>query len=230
MSSAKILIYDVETSPHVALSWGEWGQNIRSEQVVIPSKLICWAAKWVGGREVFSGTADDIHKIWSMLVAADMVVTYNGKSFDEKVLNREFILAKFGPPPRVPHVDLYRVVRGNFRFPHNKMVDILAKLGLGRKAETGGLDLWKGVMAGDGRAMAKMVAYNKRDVQVTEELYLKLRPWVHNHPNVAAATDVTGCPNCGSGNFRKRGTRVTRAKLHQRWSCNDCGAWFSGKV
>jgi DNA-directed RNA polymerase subunit RPC12/RpoP len=43
-----------------------------------------------------------------------------------------------------------------------------------------------------------MLNYNKHDVIGLEQLYLKLRPYIKNHPNLGVLLDEDVCPNCGS--------------------------------
>ena len=45
-----------------------------------------------------------------------------------------------------------------------------------------------------------MFEYNKHDVEILEAVYLKLLPWIHNHPNIANYIKEYGCvcSNCGS--------------------------------
>ena len=50
-----------------------------------------------------------------------------------------------------------------------------------------------------------MLKYNKRDVTLLEEVYLRIRPWIKGHPNCANYIDskVPICSNCGSKNLTK---------------------------
>ena len=71
----------------------------------------------------------------------------------------------------------------------------------------------------------KMVKYNKRDVSLLEKVYIKMRPWINNHPNLNLINDTKElCPNCG-GHLQKRGFAITRVAKHQRFQCQSCGAW-----
>jgi len=45
---AKFLIFDIETSPMLALPWGCFKQYINPEQLLAPQKVLCWAAGWLG--------------------------------------------------------------------------------------------------------------------------------------------------------------------------------------
>ena len=73
-----------------------------------------------------------------------------------------------------------------------------------------------------------MKDYNIHDVISLEALYLRLRPYMKYHPNVAR-TNKEGeivCPKCGSSNIQWRGYYFTRMGLcYRRFVCLDCGGW-----
>jgi len=58
-------------------------------------------------------------------------------------------------------------------------------------------------MTGDVEAFVEMVTYNIGDITTLEDLYLKLRPFMKNHPNVALYQDSKEecCVACGSSNL-----------------------------
>ena len=47
----KILILDIETSPHTGFHWGLFQQNISIGQLIESSSVLCWAAKWLGKKK-----------------------------------------------------------------------------------------------------------------------------------------------------------------------------------
>ena len=49
----KILILDIETSPHTGFHWGLFQQNISIGQLIESSSVLCWAAKWLGEKKVY---------------------------------------------------------------------------------------------------------------------------------------------------------------------------------
>ena len=77
-------------------------------------------------------------------------------------------------------------------------------------------------------AWQEMKDYNIDDVISLEALYLRLRPYMKYHPNVAR-TNKKGeivCPKCGSTNIQWRGYYFTRMGLcYRRFVCLDCGGW-----
>ena len=236
----KILLLDIETSPNVVHAWGLWNQNIGINQIIEPSKVLCWAAKWYGQKEImfdsvnYSTTRTMLKRVYKLISEADVIVHYNGKSFDIPVLNRDFILNGFAPPQPHEDVDLLSVVRKRFKFPSNKLAYVVKALGLGKKISHEGHELWVECMNGDQAAWDRMEEYNKNDIVLLEKLYNTVKGWIKSHPNhglyVQSVDHV--CPNCGGGDLSPRGFRRTRTKVYQRYVCNEpkCGAWSSARL
>lgn len=72
-----------------------------------------------------------------------------------------------------------------------------------------------------------MQQYNDQDIIVLEELYLKLRPWIKNHPNlgVYVENNEPTCKVCSS----KKLTYIdkyhyTTTGKFEVYRCDDCGA------
>lgn len=233
----RILTLDIETSPAVAYTFGTRNVFITNDQIITPTRTLCWAAKWHGEKRVITGSewADGQHemlcRLWCLLDEADAIITYNGKSFDIPHIQRGFLEMGLTPPSPYHHIDLYMTVRSKFRFISGKLDYVVQTLDLGGKAATGGFALWAGVMTDDPKAQAKMQRYNNQDVRITESLYDEIRPWISNHPNVALYSDKAhACPQCASENLQKRGVKRTNVSTFQQWVCNDCGTWSrSGK-
>jgi predicted RNA-binding Zn-ribbon protein involved in translation (DUF1610 family) len=227
----KILCYDLETQPTLGYVWSAWQQNMAPVQVVDHGKVICWAAKWVGEKGVHFGAEWDskeghfIDRLYGMMNEADALLTYNGDGFDQKVLNTELMKRKLPPAAPSKSIDMFKVVKQRFRMFHRRMDTVAAALGLEGKTDTGGFELWKGVMEGDRRAQKKMEKYNKQDIIVLENIYEALKGWIKNHP-----TDGTNvCPNCGGTHFQKRGVHRTKVSVYQRYQCQECGSWHRGR-
>ena len=92
--------------------------------------------------------------------------------------------------------------------------------------ETGGFSLWREVLAGNMKSWKKMCAYNKQDVVLLEKVYLKLRPYMTNHPNINIDLETTTplCPACGSKKLTRRGYAHTNSSKYARLQC-ECGKW-----
>lgn len=234
----KILILDIETTPNLAHVWGLWKQNVGLSQVVSTTEVLCLAYKfyndesvafyssWDHGRQ---GMLEGIH---SALSRSDAVVTYNGKKFDIPHLNREFLLHGFEPPASYSQIDLYQVVRSKFRFSSNRLEHVADQLNIGRKVQHSGFDLWTGCMKGDPKSLATMRSYNEHDVELTEQVYTALLPWITSHPNHGLYTDSDRpvCPNCGSERLVRNGYSSTPMLMYQRYRCKGCGANVRGRT
>jgi len=226
-----ILLLDIESSPNVAHVWGLWQQNVGINQLMESSYVLCWAAKWLGEDEIFF---DSVHKskpkkmlkgIYELLDAADAVIHYNGTKFDIPTLNKEFLLHNYSPPSPYKQIDLLRVARSQFRFPSNKLDYVAQRLGLGKKQEHEGHDLWVKCMNGDKDAWERMEAYNIQDVVLLESVYHRILPWIKTHPNANLFTDKPVCPTCGGESLIRRGLAHSSTATYQRYKCRSCGTW-----
>lgn len=180
---------------------------------------------------------DSIHKskpktmlkgIHGLLNDADGVISYNGRKFDLPILHKELLLHNFHPPSPYKHIDLLNTMRQRFRFVSNKLDYVCQQLGLGKKTDHEGFELWLKCMNKDSDAWKRMEQYNKQDVILLEKLYNRILPWVKNHPNMNLHQDHTGCPTCGSTHLQRRGTAVTTTGTYQRYQCRSCGTWSQG--
>lgn len=227
----KILLLDIETAPNTVYTWGLFKQNIAINQIESPGYILCWAAKWLGDDRMFfsslrKGQATMLERMHKLLSEADAVITYNGKKFDIPTLNKEFLVMGMDPPSPYKHIDLYQIVRSTFRFTSNKLDWISQQLGIGSKVEHEGFGLWLKCMAGDKEAMQIMETYNHKDVELLEEAYMIIRPWIRVHPSHGAFGNDAVCPKCGSADYQHRGFAFTNMLKYRRYRCNGCGGWF----
>ncbi|MNT57477.1 hypothetical protein D3C72_1948470 [compost metagenome] len=90
-----------------------------------------------------------------------------------------------------------------------------------------GFELWLACLRGEEAAWAEMKEYNIQDILTLEEVYMKMRPWIRNHPNLGILLehDAPVCPKCGSTHIHHRGYTTTNAGKYRRYRCNDCGGW-----
>jgi DNA polymerase elongation subunit (family B) len=227
----KILLLDIETSPNTAHVWGLYNQNVGLNQLMESSYVMCWAAKWLGEKEVhFSSMMETTHrkmikKIYKLLDEADAVIHYNGTKFDIPTLNKEFLLLGLTPPSPYKEIDLLRTSRSKFKFPSNKLDYVAQALGLGEKVKHIGHELWIRCMNKDKQAWDMMKKYNIQDVVLLEKVYEKMLSWIRNHPNQNGYHAGVVCPNCGGSNLIKRGLSCNTNTVYQRLRCKDCGKW-----
>lgn len=231
----KILLLDIESAPNLVHVWGLWQQNVGLPQIIDSGYVMCWAAKWLGKKEIMFSSIhqespeDMLSKIHYLLNEADAVIHYNGTKFDIPTLNKEFVL--YGMPPPAPYhqIDLLKTARQQFRFPSNKLDYIAQALGLGKKKEHIGHELWIRCMNNDKKAWKEMEAYNKQDVVLLEKVYERIKPWIKSHINYSLYTDDSlVCPQCGSKHYVRQGYRTTSGGKYPRYQCTSCFTWFKG--
>ena len=226
----RVLTVDIETSPHLCFSYDLWNTNITPDKIVEPSRILCWAGKWLGESKVMyygehTHTREQmISALWDALDEADVLITYNGVKFDVPHIMREFITRDYLPPSPWIDIDLLQVARRRFKFASNRLGYVTSALNLPTKLETGVAQLWLKVLHGDDKAWKKFEAYNKRDVIVTELLYCVLLPWMKAPHAGLWSGDMSACPSCGSTSLTPTGMTYTKTAAWVKAAC-DCGAW-----
>lgn len=239
----RILTIDIETSPMKVWTFSLIKPYISYDQVIEPTRVISWAAKWLDEdpvmfrSEYHHGFEAMIQQAHSLLSQADIVIHFNGDTFDVPHLRREF--KKLSLPPFAPFqtIDLYKQLKKSMYFPNNKLDTMVQRLGIGSKLDHDGMPLWIRCLTDDPehpeiqrKAWALMRKYNRQDVAVTEALYLETREWLPNHPNMGLYVDDPGdgiarCSVCKSEDLRKEGHAYTAAGKYPRFQCRNCGKW-----
>jgi len=248
LNKPKVLLLDIETAPILGHVWGLWDQNVGLNQIKSDWHVLAWAAKWLGqapskimyrDQRNAKNVEDDreiLIDIWHLMNHADVIITQNGKAFDEKKLNARFILNGFKPPSSYQHIDTKQIASRKFGFTSNKleyMTDKLCKKYKKLKhSKFSGFELWSECLKGNLAAWKEMEKYNKYDVLSLEELYLKLRPWDTSSINVNLYDDMPThvCGACGSKRLQKNGFKYTSIGKYQRYLCLDCGSEAKDKM
>ena len=236
-TGAKILLLDIETSPLCVLSWGLWEQNIRPEAILQDWHMLSWSAKWlfhddVVGDVLVSEEAkshDDSRitkSIWELMDSDDILFFHNGDRFDLKRLNTRFLFNGLSPVSHCRSVDTLKIAKESFNFSSNSLDYINQFLGLPQKEKTD-FSLWKKAYFGESDALKKMLLYNKNDVEILEDLFLKMRPYIKNFPNMNLWSEesISVCPNCGSSEL-DWGIKpyYTFTGRYKGFRCLNCGA------
>lgn len=239
----RILCYDIETAPIIGTIWTKWEANMIWS--VQDWYMLCFAYKWADEKKTHvvaqddfkgykPGSPDDskvVQKLHELFNEADVVVAHNGDSFDQKKSQARFILNDLEPPTPYQQIDTKKVAKRYFNFTSNKLDDLGEYFKVGKKLPTSA-DLWRGCMAGDKKSWAKMKSYNKQDVILLEQVYLKMRPWMTNHPNMAnIAGRPESCSIClAEEGFLAQGWRTTKTAKYRRWQCKACGSYISDRA
>ncbi len=237
VKKANILIFDIETAPLKAYVWSRWKQNIYLPQTISEWYMICWSAKWLGSEEVFSecltpeeiGVENDVRitkQLWALIDQADIIIAHNGKRFDTPKMNSRFILAGLPPTSSYIQIDTREVAAKQFGFSSNKLDALAGYFDIEHKDDTN-FELWVRCMNGEQEALDYMETYNRKDVVILEKVYLKLRPWIKNHPNVGLYKEENNsvCSTCGSNHLEEDGSfYYTSANKYKVLRCKDCGS------
>lgn len=236
MSKAKILLLDIELAPNLAYVWQRWKVNIGMNQFAERAFIMSFSAKWLDDTKIIyhenrkSNDKAIVEVMYELLDEADIVVAHNGKDFDLKHILTRGIIHGLKPPSPYHVVDTLKEARKNFKFMSNSLADLCKDLGLPEKGKHGkfpGFELWWQCLRGNEEAWEELKDYNIQDVITLEALYLRLRPYMTNHPNVDYSDgEELLCPKCASNAVQKRGTYTSAAGVvYQRFVCKPCGAW-----
>jgi len=236
----RILIYDIETSLQpvavFSLANNDW---IKPEALLGERYIISAAWKWLGEKKVHSVSVLDDSKRYAknphddyyvvkalrnVLLQADVIVHHKGDSFDKPWLNGQILMHGLSPLPPIPSIDTYKVAKANFYLNSNSLDYLGKRLGVGSKIHVG-YELWLRILNGEKKAVEEMVHYNKGDVTLLEQVFLKLRPYVSGHINRELFGEE-GCPRCGSKKIQSRGYHRAVSRVYRRFQCQNCHGWF----
>jgi hypothetical protein len=241
----KILVFDIETSPLEAYVWQKevWKAHIGDDKLISNWFAISWSAKWLFDNEIMGDvltveevlSEDDeriVKSLWDLFDEADIVIAHNGGQFDIPNMNTRFIVNGLQPPRAYQMIDTLKVARKQFGFTHNSLNALAKVFGISVKIETN-FELWKRCKHGDASALKEMLRYNKRDVSILEEVYLKIRPWIKSHPNIGLflESNERKCPVCGSPVEPDGSYYYTMTGKYPTYKCTNeaCGSISRGR-
>lgn len=233
----KRLFFDIETSPCLGFFWRPgYKISLSHNNIVQESAVICICWKWEGEKKIYSSQwnkGDDkkcLEEFLKVAMEADELVAHNGDQFDIKWVNARCLFHDLGPLPVWKTVDTCVIARRRFKFNSNRL-DYLGQHLLGEGKIHTGFDLWKDiVLKNSKKAMADMVKYCRKDVDLLERVWEKLQPYHGNktHVGVLNGDEKWTCPHDGSTNIRFHKKTIT-AGGSPRYSmqCKDCGKYFT---
>lgn len=235
------IILDVECAPKLAYVWDIWKQNVSQDMLLEHSYLMCASVKQLGSDTTYyraSRTEDDYELVkWLIewMDKADYIIAHNGKKFDIPLIKARAIINDIEPPSPYKVIDTLEIARKEFLFTRNTLENLALQLNCDltklSDRKFSGFKLWKECMDGNEEAWIEMKKYNIMDVDVLEEVYLKLRAWDTRHPNINVEDDeeTMRCPKCASTKLERRGFYTTNVGKYQRYQCKSCRGWSSSR-
>lgn len=246
----KIVFWDLETlhDPKQVMKAenlfqiGNWPGRTLSPDL---GSIICFGYKILGQKKAdcvsawdFENWKEDVNDdsavcmmAYEILKDADVLVTHNGKKYDMPYLNNRLMKNGFPPLHKITHVDT-KVVSKRIK-PYSASLNALAKqFNLEQKMENGGAGLWDKVRERNLKGQKTMTDYCKQDVEVLEQLYLKLRPLLKNSEtaNFSIRKQGKSCNTCGSHDIISHGQYMRKTGIRQRYICKNCGSTMSEKI
>jgi DNA polymerase elongation subunit (family B) len=240
MAEPKILYFDIETSLQLVAVF-QLGNNdwIDPSSLVTERYIICASWQWEGDKKVHAVSVldnpsrykkdphDDYHVVEALhkvLGEADVIIGHNSDNFDTPYVNTRALYHGFPALPPIASVDTYKVAKAKFRLNSNKLDYIGQFLKVGKKKPTSP-GLWMRVLNGDTKAIKEMIEYNKHDVTLLRDVFMKLKPYVPNHLS-RELFGKEGCPRCGSTKVQYRGYHRAVTRIYRRLQCQKCFGWF----
>lgn len=233
-STAKILIYDIETLPNLCYAWDTYSDRAIPLEFILKPKSICTIAyKWYGSPETYVLVVDTPYDDKSILEQflpewskADYAVAHYSR-FDKPFIAARLMANGLPSLPPVNDICTYKLAKAHFgrSLNGNKLDHLGTILGVGRKIKTGA-DLWVGCASGDKEALAKMAEYNKQDVDLLAEVFKAMLPYVKSKLNLNLMTDepILRCKACASDKLKQCGYEYTANSMRHRYLC-ECGSW-----
>jgi uncharacterized protein YprB with RNaseH-like and TPR domain len=169
--TAKIVVLDIETT---SLE-GDAG-------VLIGAGLISDAGRseYLEARKT-SEERSLLAKLVKRLESVDVIVTWNGRSFDLPFLTTRLMKHGLDPRPilRKSHIDLADVVKSRLRLTFTYLDHVCDFFQIARKKGPMGLDvphLYVQALEGDKKALTAIREHCLDDLQATRQVFLRLKP------------------------------------------------------
>jgi hypothetical protein len=230
---------DIETSTGTASVWGNGMYQQNLIRMETQPYMLSFAYSWLDENRIHIRALPDYKNyktdkendydlccdLWQLLDESDIVISHNADRFDIRKSNGRFLFHGMSPPSPYKTVDTLKIVRKYFALASNKLTDVCEFLGIGKKLDHYGVELWFDCQNGDPKAWRLMKKYNIHDVKILKALYSKIRGWAKNHVDLSRYFDYVCCPNCTSYDISWRGWDYNKKKPHRRIHCDACGCW-----
>lgn len=211
------------------------GRRIHPDMVLEWPSTLCFAAQWYGSRKVAfhatwdEGGADAMHQAaFDLYDEADLVITYNGVSFDNRHLTSGWTERGMGRPAPWRDIDLLKVARQSQGWESKTLDSVCKRLGIPAKSDRYSVEVARAAAGGSKAAQRKLRRYNVNDTRIMAAVYERLLPHVKGHPHVApsAGHDQPTCPRCGSTDVERAGTYSPGVYVYRAYKCRTCTGPF----
>lgn len=240
----RIISFDLEVSPALGYFYPPtWETGIL--ETVARQKLMSFAWQVVGEKKITAknlsqmpgykkNPQDDkllVTELHKVLSSADILLGQNSDRFDVRMANYFFLLNDLEPIPPVKYIDTKKIASRYFKFMNNTLDNLGKEMGFGGKTQITYKDLWiPAFLNQDARSWKLMDIYCKNDVEKTTNIYLKMRPFMHQHPSLSRLSgDWDACPRCGGYQHRIKAYRTTNTSRYNQYQCLECLGFFSDR-
>lgn len=239
------LLVDIERLPG-SFTADFWDLNAFKNRRIHPDLVtawpttICFAALWYGKppagqpKRAFHAAWEDAGPdamyaaAFDLYDAADMVITYNGVSFDNRHLTSGWTERDMGRPSPWRDIDLLKVARQSQGWESKTLDSVCKRLSIPPKSDHYTVDIARAAMAGDVKAQRKLKSYNVNDAAIMAAVYERLLPYVKGHPHVAPSLGLERptCPRCGSTDVTRKGSYSPGVYNYVAYKCQTCSGPF----
>lgn len=240
---AKVLFLDLEVSASLVAAFSMFRHFSTPDHVIEFPYILTYGVNWLhedSDKIECKGLNDfDLFKkdhkndkelvlaLWHYFDDADIVVIQN-EGFDRGWFTQRCAYHGFPEPSPYRVICTLKGVKKAMSLPSNSLGYTTKYFDLPHtKLHHEGISLWIKCMEGDVQAFEDMKTYNEGDIPTLRELYLKVRAYIPNHPNIAlyfGDKDVMRCSVCGSTNVKELDTSAfTNLTEFKAYRCGDCG-------
>lgn len=242
-NKAKVLFLDLEVSASIVAAFSMFKHFSTPDHVIQFPYILSYAYNWLHEdvNDVYGRKLDDYEtfkqdhhsdyeltcELWKLVDEADIICIQN-EGFDSGWFTQRFAYHGLPQPSPFRVVCTLKGLKKAMTLPSNSLDYSTRYFGIEfNKIKHEGISLWIKCMDGDKDALARMLQYNIGDIPTLRELYLKIRAFIPNHPNVSlfGLSEEMTCSVCGSDNLTEIEDKFAFTNLSKFpcFRCNDCG-------
>lgn len=167
-----VAFFDIETTNLKA----DFGQLLCACIKSPGKRTEVYRRKYVGNR--FEDDHRIVHEIARRLRDFDVVVTYYGRGFDVPFLRSRMMKHGYKGGHTFFHIDLYFKTRGLLQLSSGRLARLQEYMGLKTSKTHLRPECWAKAASGDERSIRKIVTHCIKDVEVLEDLYERVMPYI----------------------------------------------------